>query len=313
MPPNVPAWRGYWPPETTRRLRSRGRGRCARSPGPCATAGPGRFRKGPPAGWSARGARPQPRRAVGRPGPAGAHRADCRGLQSARRAGQHPGRPAPGTPGHSPRRPLRRRRDHLCGRAPGKPQLMGHRPGGGDDRYQLPRSPSQKSDLGELDPCDDDGFARVLGQWTPASTLLAWRPSRTSPKPGVPQGLKRPAPRPRTTGQGSRQPRHEAHAGARYTAGASRAAPHHSETSRPPRRPASLACSGRGAHGGAAPRSWMTWRGTFARAGRGSRKQQMGTGTGYYGHVSITAGTVRGRALVDPVLEIELEIQADGC
>jgi hypothetical protein len=26
--------------------------------------------------------------------------------------------------------------------------------------------PSQKSDLGELDPRDDDGFARVLGQWT---------------------------------------------------------------------------------------------------------------------------------------------------
>ena len=25
--------------------------------------------------------------------------------------------------------------------------------------------PSKQSDLGELDPRDDDGFARVLGQW----------------------------------------------------------------------------------------------------------------------------------------------------
>jgi hypothetical protein len=38
----------------------------------------------------------------------------------------------------------------------------------------------------------------------------------------------------------------------------------------------------------------------------------MDTGTGYHGHVTITAGTVRGRALLDPVLEIELKIQADG-
>jgi hypothetical protein len=38
----------------------------------------------------------------------------------------------------------------------------------------------------------------------------------------------------------------------------------------------------------------------------------MDTGTGYYGHVTITAGKVRGRALLDPVLEIELKIQADG-
>ncbi len=26
--------------------------------------------------------------------------------------------------------------------------------------------PSQQHDLGELDPRDDDGFARILGQWT---------------------------------------------------------------------------------------------------------------------------------------------------
>ena len=38
----------------------------------------------------------------------------------------------------------------------------------------------------------------------------------------------------------------------------------------------------------------------------------METGTGYYGHVAISAGTVRGRALLDPALEIELKIQADG-
>jgi hypothetical protein len=38
----------------------------------------------------------------------------------------------------------------------------------------------------------------------------------------------------------------------------------------------------------------------------------MDTGSGYYGHVVITAGAVRGRAQLDPVLEIELKIQADG-
>jgi hypothetical protein len=38
----------------------------------------------------------------------------------------------------------------------------------------------------------------------------------------------------------------------------------------------------------------------------------MDTGTGYYGHVAIRVGTVRGRALLEPVLEIELKIQADG-
>lgn len=38
----------------------------------------------------------------------------------------------------------------------------------------------------------------------------------------------------------------------------------------------------------------------------------MDTGSGYYGHVAISAGTVRGRALLDPVLESELKIQADG-
>jgi hypothetical protein len=27
-------------------------------------------------------------------------------------------------------------------------------------------TPAQQSDLGELDPRDDDGFARILGQWT---------------------------------------------------------------------------------------------------------------------------------------------------
>jgi hypothetical protein len=32
----------------------------------------------------------------------------------------------------------------------------------------------------------------------------------------------------------------------------------------------------------------------------------METGTGYYGHVAITAGTVRGRASLEPALEIEL-------
>jgi hypothetical protein len=38
----------------------------------------------------------------------------------------------------------------------------------------------------------------------------------------------------------------------------------------------------------------------------------MEAGTGYYGHVAITAGAVRGRTPLDPALEIELKIQADG-
>jgi hypothetical protein len=38
----------------------------------------------------------------------------------------------------------------------------------------------------------------------------------------------------------------------------------------------------------------------------------MSTGTGYYGHVTTTAGTVLGRALLDPVLEVELKIKSDG-
>jgi hypothetical protein len=38
----------------------------------------------------------------------------------------------------------------------------------------------------------------------------------------------------------------------------------------------------------------------------------MDTGTGYYGYVAVTAGIVRGIAPLDPVLEIQLKIQADG-
>ena len=38
----------------------------------------------------------------------------------------------------------------------------------------------------------------------------------------------------------------------------------------------------------------------------------METGTGYYGHVAVTAGVVRGIVPLDPVLEIQLKIQADG-
>jgi hypothetical protein len=34
----------------------------------------------------------------------------------------------------------------------------------------------------------------------------------------------------------------------------------------------------------------------------------MEAGTGYYGHLAITAGAVRGRAPLDPALEIELKI-----
>jgi hypothetical protein len=38
----------------------------------------------------------------------------------------------------------------------------------------------------------------------------------------------------------------------------------------------------------------------------------MVTGTGYYGHVAITAGAVRGKAPLEPALEIELKIQDRG-
>jgi hypothetical protein len=51
---------------------------------------------------------------------------------------------------------------------------------------------------------------------------------------------------------------------------------------------------------------------TFVRGRNETRKQPMETGTGYYGHVAITAGAVRERAPLEPALEIELKIQADG-
>ena len=38
----------------------------------------------------------------------------------------------------------------------------------------------------------------------------------------------------------------------------------------------------------------------------------MDTGTGYYGHVAVALGIVRGIAPLGPVLEIQLKIQADG-
>ena len=38
----------------------------------------------------------------------------------------------------------------------------------------------------------------------------------------------------------------------------------------------------------------------------------MDTGTGYYGHVAVAAGLVRGIAPLGPVLEIQLKVQADG-
>ncbi len=38
----------------------------------------------------------------------------------------------------------------------------------------------------------------------------------------------------------------------------------------------------------------------------------MDTGTGYYGHVAVAVGIVRGIAPLGPVLEIQLKIQATG-
>jgi hypothetical protein len=44
--------------------------------------------------------------------------------------------------------------------------------------------PGQKRDLGELDPRDDDGFARILGQWT--RQVPFWPASQAGPVPGSP-------------------------------------------------------------------------------------------------------------------------------
>jgi hypothetical protein len=41
--------------------------------------------------------------------------------------------------------------------------------------------PSQKNDLGELDPRDSDGFARMLGQWT--RQVPFWPGSQAAPVP----------------------------------------------------------------------------------------------------------------------------------
>ena len=66
----------------------RGRGRCARSPGPCATARSGRSRKGLPAGWSARGGRTSARPSGGPPATGW-----CASSSSSRRAKRTAGGP----------------------------------------------------------------------------------------------------------------------------------------------------------------------------------------------------------------------------
>jgi hypothetical protein len=43
---------------------------------------------------------------------------------------------------------------------------------------------TQQSDLGELDPRDDDGFARILGQWT--RQVPFWPGNRTGSVPSSP-------------------------------------------------------------------------------------------------------------------------------
>ena len=45
--------------------------------------------------------------------------------------------------------------------------------------------PSQQSDLGELDPRDDDGFARILGQWRTRQVPL-WAGGHGRPAPSSP-------------------------------------------------------------------------------------------------------------------------------
>ena len=44
--------------------------------------------------------------------------------------------------------------------------------------------PTVQTDLGELDPRDDDGFARVLGPWT--RQVPFWAGSHAGPVPGTP-------------------------------------------------------------------------------------------------------------------------------
>ena len=44
--------------------------------------------------------------------------------------------------------------------------------------------PTEQTDLGELDPRDDDGFARVLGPWT--RQVPFWPGSQAGPVPGTP-------------------------------------------------------------------------------------------------------------------------------
>jgi hypothetical protein len=43
--------------------------------------------------------------------------------------------------------------------------------------------PTQQTDLGELDPRDDDGFARVLGPWT--RQVPFWAGSQAGPVQGT--------------------------------------------------------------------------------------------------------------------------------
>jgi hypothetical protein len=44
--------------------------------------------------------------------------------------------------------------------------------------------PTQQTELGELDPRDDDGFARLLGQWT--RQVLFWPGNRAGSVPNSP-------------------------------------------------------------------------------------------------------------------------------
>ena len=44
--------------------------------------------------------------------------------------------------------------------------------------------PTEQTDLGELDPRDDDGFARILGQWT--RQVPFWPGSQAGPRPSSP-------------------------------------------------------------------------------------------------------------------------------
>ena len=144
-------------------------------------AAPGRGRRlaGPRVG-----AGPRPGRAVGRPRPARAHRAARRGVPGARRARFRPGRSPPGSPGPPPPAPAGRDEVVYVSAHQGTRNSWGTSPNAAMTVTTRRGYPSEQVNLGELDPRDDDGFARVLGEWT--RQVPFWPGSQAAPMPSLP-------------------------------------------------------------------------------------------------------------------------------